>query len=133
MRLQDWQIRYERFIAERRAAPFAWGQNDCAIFASDCVLALTGVDPAPPALRLHKTEKQALRALQRHGGLSSIATAALGQPFPASQAGVGDVVLITVGKRESLAICNGQTALGPSARGLLAVGMDAASLCWRVA
>lgn len=132
MRHQDWQIRFEAFIAQRRAAPFAWGQNDCALFAADCVRAITGQDPAPPGLRLHKTKKQALRALERHGGLHSIATRALGQPVPASQAGVGDVVLVKVGKRDALAICNGQSAFGPSARGLVAVGMDAATLAWRV-
>lgn len=132
-RHHDWQLRYEAFIAQRRAAPFAWGVNDCATFAADCVLALTGQDPAPPALRLHKTQKQALRALERHGGLSGIATAALGQPVAASQAGVGDVVLVKVGKRDALAVCNGQTAFGPSARGLVAVGMGCATLAWRVA
>jgi hypothetical protein len=132
-RYQDWQIRFEAFIAQRRAAPFAWGQNDCALFAADCVRAITGQDPAPPGLRLHKTKKQALRALERHGGLHSIATRALGQPVPASQAGVGDVVLVKVGRRDALAVCNGGTAFGPSARGLVAVGMDTATLAWRVA
>lgn len=133
MRHHDWQIRFEAYIAQRRAAPFAWGVNDCAVFAADCVLAITGQDPAPPALRLHKTQKQALRALERHGGLNGIATAALGQPVSAQQATVGDVVLVKVGKRDALAICNGQTAFGPSARGLVAVGMDTATLAWRVA
>ena len=132
-RTHDWQIRFEAFIAARRAQPFAWGLNDCAIFAADCVQAITGSDPAPAGLRLHKTEKQALRALQRHGGLSGIATAALGQPAPVSQAKTGDVVLVKVGKRDALAVVNGGTALGPTASGLVSVGLDTATLCWRVA
>ena len=132
-RYQDWQIRFEAFIAQRRAVPFVWGANDCALFAADCVCAITGQDPAPPGLRAHRTEKQALRALERHGGLHSIATAALGQPVAASQAGVGDIVLVKVAKRDALAVCNGQTAFGPSAHGLVAVGMETASLAWRVA
>lgn len=131
-RHQDWQIRFEAFIAQRRDIPFVWGANDCALFAADCVCAITGEDPAPLGLRAHRTKKQALRALERHGGLHSIATAALGQPVPVSQANVGDVVLVKVGKRDALAICNGQTAFGPSARGLVTVGMDSATLCWRV-
>jgi hypothetical protein len=132
-RTPDWPLRFEAFIAERRAQSFAWGANDCAIFAADCVQAITGTDPAPAWLRLHKTQKQALRALQRHGGLHSIATAALGQPVAASQAGVGDVVLVKVGKRDALAICNGATALGPADHGLVAVAMASATACWRVA
>jgi hypothetical protein len=132
-RAADWPLRFEAFIAQRRTQPFAWGQNDCAVFAADCVQALTGVDVAPTGLRLHKTEKQALRALQRHGGLSSIATAALGQPVPAVQANVGDVVLAKAGKRDMLGICNGATLFAPSTHGLATLGMSDATLCWRVA
>ena len=132
-RTQDWQIRFEAFIAERRARPFAWGSNDCAIFAADAVMAITGCDPAPAGLRAHRTEKQALRALQRHGGLIGIATAALGQPTPASQAAAVDVVLSKSGKRDMLSICNGSTVFAPSAAGLVSLALDRDSVCWRVA
>jgi hypothetical protein len=133
MKHHDWQIRLEAFVRERRAMPFAWGTNDCSIFASDCVLAITGTDPAPPELRIHRTAKQACRALAKHGGLAAIATAAMGQPVPAAFAQVGDMVLVKVGKREALAICNGCTAMGPSAQGLTSVGIDTATLAWRAA
>lgn len=129
-RQPDWQLRFEAFIASRLSAPFVWGSNDCAVFAADCVQALTGQDPAPAGLRAHSTEKQALRALKRHGGVAGIATAVLGQPVPASQANIGDVVLCKAGHRDMLAICNGGSALAPSARGLVTVPLGA--LCWRV-
>ncbi len=116
----------------RAPTPFAWGTNDCAIFASDCVLAITGIDPAPAGLRLHRTAKEAYRAIQLHGGLASIATKAVGEPVGVSFAGVGDVVLLKSGKRDALAICNGSVALMPSAIGLLAVSLDSATLCWKV-
>lgn len=131
-RRHDWQMRFEAFIASRQATPFVWGANDCALFAADCVHAITGQDPAPPGLRSHRTEKQALRTLERHGGLHSIATRSLGQPIPARAAMVGDVVLVKVGKRDALAVCNGQTAFGPSPLGLVSVGMETATLAWRV-
>lgn len=132
-RLPDWQVRFEAFVAARRAAPFAWGSNDCALFAADCVQALTGTDPALQGLRAHRTEKQALRSLKRHGGLVGIATAALGAPMSALHANVGDVVLAESGGRGLLAICNGSTCLAPSARGLANLSMDTCSLAWRVA
>ena len=128
----DWQIRFEAFVRERRSMPFAWGTNDCAIFASDCVLALTGTDPAPASLRKHKTAKQGTRVVHRHGGLGVIATRALGDSKPVAFAQVGDVVLVMIGKREALGICNGQTAIGPSAAGIVAVPMDLATACWRI-
>ena len=80
-RLPDWQTRMEAFVRERMHQPFAWGSNDCAIFASDCVMAITGQDPAPAGLRRHRTAKQAYRAIARHGGLGAIATQAVGTPL----------------------------------------------------
>jgi len=133
MKYHDWQLRFEAFLAARRAMPFAWGSNDCAIFATDCVLALTGRDVALPELRLHINAKQALAAIKSHGGLGSIATAALGQPVPVLLAQIGDVVLCKSGKRDMLAICNGGTAIAPGRAGMVSVSMDAAALCWRVA
>jgi hypothetical protein len=129
IKLPDWQLRMERLIAQRQSAPFAWGVNDCCTFAADCVTEITGTDPAP--VRTHRTEKQALRALKRHGGVIGIATAAMGQPVPSSQAHVGDVVLCQAAGHDMLGICNGTTALAPSAHGLVAVAMG--ELCWRIA
>jgi len=131
-RLHDWQIQLERITRNRAATPFAWGTNDCAIFASDAVMAMTGVDPAPPELRLHRTAKQACRAIQAHGGLAAIAIAALGDPVPTAYAGVGDVVLVKVGKRDALAICNGSVAVMPSPIGLVAVSLVGATSAWKV-
>lgn len=131
-RLPDWQTRMEAFVRERMHTPFAWGANDCAIFAADCVQAITGQDPAPAGLRRHRTAKQAYRAIARHGGLPAIATLALGPAMAPTQAHVGDVVLVSAGKRDALAICNGQTALTPSAQGLVAVPMFDARAAWRV-
>jgi hypothetical protein len=132
MRLHDWQLQLERFTRERSAIPFAWGTNDCAIFASDAVMAMTGVDPAPADLRLHRTAKEACRAIQSHGGLAAIATGVLGAPVPVAFAGVGDVVLVKAGKRDALAICNGSVALMPSPIGLVAVSLEGAAHAWKV-
>lgn len=132
-RLADWQTRMESFMAQRAAQPFTWGTNDCAIFASDFVQAITGQDPAPPGLRTHRTAKQATRAVARHGGMHAIACAALGEPIAAAFAGVGDVVLVPAGKRLAFGVCNGQTALLPSAIGLAHLSMQSAVCAWRVA
>ena len=132
-KLHDWQVRFEAFIASRNAKPFTWGTNDCAIFAAECVHALTGCDVALPALRKHKTELQAARLLRRHGGVAGITTAALGQPVPANTAQVGDVVLTQSGGRDMLAICNGDTCVAPGAVGLVFIPMATASVCWRLA
>ena len=132
-KLQDWQLRFEAFIKERQALPFAWGTNDCAVFAADCVQALTGVDVALPELRTHTSELQAARLLKKYGGVQGIATAALGTPMHPLMATVGDVVLTESEGRDMLAICNGGTCIAPGPLGLVHLGMDSARLCWRVA
>lgn len=130
-RLPDWQLRLEAFIAQRLGAPFAWGRNDCALFAADAVLALTGRDPAAN-LRGHRTARQAYRVLQRHGGLAGLASARLGPSMAASLAGVGDVVLVQMGKHPALGVCNGALVLGPSAQGMATAPMSSALMAWRV-
>ncbi|MES2972383.1 MAG: hypothetical protein V4757_02185 [Pseudomonadota bacterium] len=131
MRLHDWQLRFEKFAAEREAMPFAWGVNDCATFAAAAVEALTGVRHLPH-LRGLLTAREAIKAQRVHGGLESIATQALGAPIAALMAGVGDVVLIRVGKRLALGVCNGSVVLGPGPRGMVAAGIQDAVMAWRV-
>lgn len=131
-RAHDWQTRFSAFLAQRQSMPFAWGGNDCCTCAADLVLALTGVDAAAD-LRGYSTAKEAYRALQKIGGVEALATAALGQPRRAVFAQIGDIVMVKIGKRDALAICNGSTALAPSAAGLVTVGFEHDALCWRVA
>lgn len=132
MKYYDWQIRFESFMRERQSMPFEWGVNDCCTFAADCVLALTGVDPALPELREHKTEIQAARLLKQHGGVRGIATAALGEPSPISMAQIGDVVLASSDGRDMLAICNGSSYVSPGPGGLVHESISLATICWRV-
>jgi hypothetical protein len=135
-RLPDWPLRLEAFVAERQAQPFAWGVQDCALFAADAVKALTGVDVAPPALRQHRSARAALRSLQAHGGLHGIAQAALGTPIAPALATVGDVLLVCTHHDDSahamLALCNGSTALAPGPQGLVSVSLHSAVHAWRV-
>lgn len=130
-RHHDWQLRLEAFLRARRSTPFAWGANDCTVFAADCIEALTGVKVLPD-LRDYATERQAARLTKTHGGLVGIATAALGEPIPVLAAGIGDVVLSRAGERDMLAICNGGTCIAPGADGIVHLGMSTATMAWRV-
>ena len=134
-RLPDWPLRLEALLADRQQQPFAWGSQDCALFAADCVQALTGVDVAPPALRQHRHARAALRSLRAHGGLLGIAQAALGSPIAPALAGVGDVLLTRPSAQAHhpmLAICNGATAIAPGPFGLVSLSLAQVSHAWRV-
>lgn len=130
-RYPDWQLRLQAFAQSRDRRPFAWGLNDCATFAADGVQALTGVQLLPD-LRGHCTARQALAALRQLGGLCAIATRALGPPISPRRANIGDVILLPMGKREALGLCNGITVLGPGRDGMVAISMRLARLAWRV-
>lgn len=130
-RLHDWQPRYEAFVRARLSAPFAWGGNDCCTFAADGVQAITGIDPAPH-LRAHRDARGALLTMRGCGGIAKLAIACMGPAQPATRAAVGDMVLLPMGKRLALGLCNGSTAFGPSAHGLAHVAMADALLCWRL-
>jgi len=131
MRHPDWQIRLEAFVSERMGAPFVWGSNDCALFAADAVLAMTGADYAEEH-RGHSTSIGAARAVKSGGGLQAMATKSLGDPIPTAFARPGDVVLLVVQGRSAFGICNGTTAIGPGLSEIVAVSMADAVAAWRV-
>lgn len=45
-RRQNWPERLSDVIAYYRAKPFEWGRLDCALFACNCILQMTNIDPA---------------------------------------------------------------------------------------
>lgn len=111
--------------------PFAWGCNDCTTFAADAVEAITGVRHLPE-MRTYSTDREATRLLAGHGGVTGIATQALGAPVPVASAQIGDVVVTKAGARDMLAICNGATCIAPGPVGLVHLCMSTATACWRV-
>jgi hypothetical protein len=130
-RYPDWQLRLEAFVRERRNMPFAWGTNDCALFAADAVQALTG-EILRPDLR-GRDVRDALATLWAEGGVRGIATSVLGEPMSPLLARIGDVVVIEAGRyEEALGICNGGTVLASGADGMAVVSMQQALAAWRV-
>ncbi len=44
MKRPNWQELFAEFCTQRENMPFAWGTNDCVLFAADCVCATTGME-----------------------------------------------------------------------------------------
>ena len=131
MRLQNWQELFEDFCKERRTMPFAWGVNDCALFAADCVLAIAGVDHGGK-FRGYKTARQAHRLIAMSGGLTKIVTVALGEPLRSAYATVGDVVLVEMNGTDSLGISNGSVCFGPGLLGMVVLNNSAVKQIWKI-
>ncbi|MES2973355.1 MAG: hypothetical protein V4757_07085 [Pseudomonadota bacterium] len=133
-RFPDWRLRFDVFMTARLRTPFAWGSNDCALFAADCVLAIAGVDLAA-GMRTHRTATQAARVIRRHGGLAEIATRALGQPVKVCDAQQGDIVLMPQphGHRELLSVSlGGDQVAAPMAHGMGLMPRASGLHAWRV-
>jgi hypothetical protein len=117
--------------------PFAWGINDCCIFAADGVIAVSGNDPASDLRGTYSSAIAAARVLKDIGGIEG-AGDRTGERIPPLNAQVGDVGLITAADptgafAEALAVCTGELWVAPSERGLHAHQLTAARLAWRVA
>lgn len=101
VRFPDWQERLTDFLHDRREMPFAWGSNDCALFACDAVLAMTGTDLAE-WFRLHPygtalDGARRIREFTNGGTLADVASIMAGcfgiAEIKPSFAMLGDVVI----------------------------------------
>jgi len=105
-RLPGWPELLAAFIDARRHMPFAWGSNDCALFAADAVREMTGVDFAADH-RSHDSADSAARALAAVGGLHELAAACLPEREAVGLAQRGDVVMVPIDGRDTLGIVVG--------------------------
>lgn len=129
-RHRDWQSRLQACIAARRNRPFAWGSQDCCLFPSDAVLAMTGHDPAAD-LRGYTTLAQAVRIVKRLGGMRAIGASRFGAEITPLLAQAGDIGLVVTQGHESLALCAGGHWLAAGEYGLESLPIDEALAAWR--
>ena len=102
-RFADWPERLAAIVEDRRTAPFYWGANDCAGFAADVTVALTGEDPAA-WIRGSYGDEAALEAIlvERGGFEEAVAQtmAEFGAPeCPPAYAMRGDWALVEAGNQ----------------------------------
>lgn len=92
-RYADWRARLSACVEARRRAPFSWSDRNCGLFVADCILAMTGADPAAAFRGSFTTAIGARRALGRAGypSLHDFAATLLPAAHP-SAARVGDVM-----------------------------------------
>lgn len=116
MRFPGWPERLATFIEARRRAPFEWGTHDCAMFAADAVVAITGVDPLARWRGSYADEAGAEVVL---GGLplamfmDAALTAAGAIRVEASMAQRGDFVILDVGNMPTCGVCLGGSVAAP--------------------
>jgi len=136
-RLDDWDQKLFAVIDAARQRRFAYGVHDCCVFAADCVMAQTGVDPMA-GIRGYRGEDAAQEIINEFGSLSKAARAVLGRPYRGrkGQAKRGDVVLGRILDEWAVGVCLGQVAAFAtiSQKGLVFVPMARAEvrLAWDI-
>jgi len=141
MRFDDWQKKLGEVIRAAAGKPFEWGNHDCALFACNAVLAMTGEDPAKSFRGKYKTKRGAYGALKRFagGGLKETFRK-LAKQFGfieldnAAFAKRGDVVLIGTPDGDALAVVDltGRHCLVVSEKGLITKPLSLATIAWTI-
>lgn len=134
MRIRGWEQALAAFTRAHMRTTYAWGRHDCALFAAGAVEAMTGTDFAAEFRGKYEDEGGARRVLTSLGceNVGDLASRYLPEIVPA-QARRGDVVMIEGQLGPFLAVVDGRTAVGPSARGLTHTPVEMASRAWGVA
>ena len=131
----DWPERLAEAVWAARGRAFAWGRHDCALFAFDCVRAMTGVDHLAAFRGRYRSANGAARVLRSIGGVKTIeelVTGIFGQPRPVVAAQRGDVVLIDGDLGPTLGVCLGARAAFSGPDGLVYAPTATARSAWRV-
>lgn len=128
MRREDWPERLFEYLDAQRDVPFSWATHSCAGFAAGAVEAMTGeaVDLPTVTSARAAAELLAVRSLRDRVG------DAFGPEIMPAFARRGDLVLVEIDGRESVAMCIGSDAAGPGPSGLVLVPMSSAIAAWRV-
>lgn len=134
-RFEDWPARLGKFLVEHRSKPFAWGANDCCLFACNGIRAIIGLDPAAGKFRgQYRGAAGAVRLLKKEGGVEAIAERVCRElgfmEWPAvAQARRGDLVLRETPDGPALGVCDGHLAVF---HGSAVVRLTECRRAWRI-
>lgn len=131
-RCSNWELRLSETIADRLHQPFAWGSNDCVMFAAACIEAITGAALVDRLDRTWSSQSEAIRAIAKLGGIGATVDRMGLIEVPPLCAQRGDLVLHRRSGNDALAICLGDKLAGPSDSGLLFFGLENGVRAWRV-
>ena len=131
---------YHDFLHVRAFAPFAWGTNDCLMFAADGIMAIVGVDVAADFRGRYTDPNGALKTMRDVTGSIDMLTAVsavaakygLQKRANALMAQRGDVVLVPEGPRLICALVglSGRWVHAPGDDGLRNICITQAQHAW---
>lgn len=125
-------MKLEDYVRDWDSRQFDWTDANCGHFASGWVRACEGWSPIEAAGEF-ADEAGVASLVAAHGSLEGACSFFLKrQPVSASMAGVGDLVLLSIGGGAALGVCNGRRAFAMSREGVVCLPMSAAISGWKV-
>lgn len=130
-RLPDWEDRLAAYLAAKAGEPFAWGVNDCALFACGAIEAMTGDHPGARFAGTYDDAKGAAKVLRLVGEGTLAKT--FSSSFPEVSPGMaqrGDVVEA----QGAVGICMGAFGLflADADHGIIRLPRATFTKAWRV-
>lgn len=123
------------FVEEYRCAPLIWGVNDCCTFTAEFLMKVMKwkIDPMADFRKEYTTQREALRILAKHGGMSNMIIKILGPLQPPLIMRVGDVGIGNFGNGDCVGICTGHNICAPALDGgLNFLGLGFVRGCWQI-
>ena len=129
MRISTWEEALSNYIVTKRHEPFEYGVNDCCLFASGAVEAMTGEDPMSEFRGKYDSLKTSLIAIRDIGAGTLEAT--MDSKFPEVEIGYaqrGDLAFFD----DSVGVVMGGFAYFVSDDGLERINRSLWDKCWGV-
>ncbi len=133
MRFEAWPEILAEEIQKASDQRFVWGQCDCALWAANVVLAMTGTDYAEEFRGKYKSAKGSVQVLKRIGEvtLSATLTEKLTPINCLLKTQRGDVVTKEFDGAQALGICIGSKVAFKARVGLSFYPLSECELSWR--
>ena len=130
MRRHDWADRMFSVIDAHQSVSFEWGVNDCCLFATRVIDAMTDGDIAEQILTRYHDEPTGKALIAEYGSLQAVTTHYYGEPS-SERPTRGDLVLVDGGLGDALGICVGGYVLCMGPDGLRKLPRSEIRACWK--
>jgi len=136
-RCDNWPLKLDLFIEEKRRQPFNWRTNNCAFFAADWLAIMLGVDLAARFRERVTSPRSALAAIDSHGEVDAIAAQEL-EHVGATEVALalarrGDIVTTDTRHGPAMGVWLGHCAAFAGPEGVEFIRADQIRRAWRVA
>jgi hypothetical protein len=132
MRRYDWAAQMFAVIDAHQDSEFAWGVNDCCLFAARVVDAMCGTKHEKTLAEKYNDEASALAYIEESGGIAAAVDTFIGPHKTQGRPARGDVVLIHYNDRDALGICVGGEIAVQNTDGVAYIPRSAALKYWSV-